>query len=165
MRAHLIADSNGNFTVETRENKICSYSPLHNWYVNNFHLLWYFFLKYYLFVCFWPPEQFFSYPAAVIIASDRAANLDLCYASHSWLLTERVLFRANTFWDTGPRCIRSHPKDRHQHPTVGYEPETQGSPDLYASALTTAPRGRLRPPINDKVMSKVSIPMGNRVRT
>jgi hypothetical protein len=31
----------------------------------------------YLFVCFEPHEQFFSYLAAVTIASDKAANLDL----------------------------------------------------------------------------------------
>jgi hypothetical protein len=33
-----------------------------------------------LFVCLYPPEQFFSYPAAVTITGDRAANLDLCLA-------------------------------------------------------------------------------------
>jgi hypothetical protein len=59
------------------------------------------------------------------------------YASHSWLLGVRVLFRANTDCDTGPRFIRSHPKDRHPHHTVGFEPGTQGSSDLCASALTT----------------------------
>jgi hypothetical protein len=34
----------------------------------------------YLFVCFEPHEQFFSYLAAVTIAGDWAANLDLCLA-------------------------------------------------------------------------------------
>jgi hypothetical protein len=32
------------------------------------------------FDCFQPPEQFFSYPAAVTITGDRASNLDLCLA-------------------------------------------------------------------------------------
>jgi hypothetical protein len=31
-------------------------------------------------VCFEPQEQFFSYLAALTIAGDRAANLDLCLA-------------------------------------------------------------------------------------
>jgi hypothetical protein len=30
-----------------------------------------------IFVCFWPPEQFFSYLAVVTITGDRAANFDL----------------------------------------------------------------------------------------
>jgi hypothetical protein len=30
--------------------------------------------------CFKPPEQFFSYPAAVTITGDRAANFGLCSA-------------------------------------------------------------------------------------
>jgi hypothetical protein len=30
-----------------------------------------------LYVCSWPPEQVFSYPAAVAINVDRAANLEL----------------------------------------------------------------------------------------
>jgi hypothetical protein len=33
-----------------------------------------------LFICFSPPEQFFSYLAAVTIIGDRAANLDLSLA-------------------------------------------------------------------------------------
>jgi hypothetical protein len=49
-------------------------------------------------------------------------------------------FSCHTYCDTGPRFIRSYPKDRYPSPTVGLEPGTQGSPDLCASALTTAPR-------------------------
>jgi hypothetical protein len=30
-----------------------------------------------LFVCLWPPEQFFSYLAAVTITDERVANLDI----------------------------------------------------------------------------------------
>jgi hypothetical protein len=45
--------------------------------------------------------------------------------------------------ETGPRFWRSYPKDRHSRPTVGFEPGTQGSSDLCASALTTTPVGRL----------------------
>jgi hypothetical protein len=37
-------------------------------------------LQMYLFVCFKPHEQFFSYLAAVTITGDRAANLGLCSA-------------------------------------------------------------------------------------
>jgi hypothetical protein len=28
-----------------------------------------------MFVCLWPPEQFFSYPAAVTISGDKAAAI------------------------------------------------------------------------------------------
>jgi hypothetical protein len=47
-------------------------------------------------------------------------------------------FSCDTYCDTGPRFIRSHPKDRHPRPTVGLKP------DLCASALTTAPCGWLQ---------------------
>jgi hypothetical protein len=52
-------------------------------------------------------------------------------------------FSSHTYWDTGPRIIRSHPKDRHPRPTVGVEPGMQGPSDLCASALTTSPRVRI----------------------
>jgi hypothetical protein len=48
-----------------------------------------------------------------------------------------------TYCDTWHGCIQSHPKDRHPRPPVGFEPWTQGSQDLCASALATAPHGRL----------------------
>ena len=44
----------------------------------------------------------------------------------------RNLYRANTYCDTGPQFKRSHPKDRHPRPTVGFEPPTQGPSDLWA---------------------------------
>jgi hypothetical protein len=47
----------------------------------------------------------------------------------------------HTYCDKRPRSIRSHPKVWHPRPTVGFKSGTQGSPDLCASALTTAPRG------------------------
>jgi hypothetical protein len=45
-----------------------------------------------LFVCFESYEQFFSYLATVIVAGNRAANLDLCLALTA--LVVRVLLRA-----------------------------------------------------------------------
>jgi hypothetical protein len=47
----------------------------------------------------------------------------------------RDLYRSlscHTYCDTGHRFIRSHPKDRHPRPTVGFEPPTQWSSDLCA---------------------------------
>jgi hypothetical protein len=38
----------------------------------------------------------------------------------------------HTYCNMGPWFIRSHPKDRHPSPTVGFEPPTQGSSDLCA---------------------------------
>jgi hypothetical protein len=83
----------------------------------------------------------FSYPATDTITGDRAANLDPCLALLAF--SSEGSFSCHTYCDTGPRFIRSHLKDRHPRPTVGFEPGTQGSPGLCASALTTAPRGRL----------------------
>jgi hypothetical protein len=59
-------------------------------------------------------------------------DLDLCLAL--MFLALRVLFRTNSYCDTGPRFVRSHPKDRHPRPTLGFELGKQGSPDLCASA-------------------------------
>jgi hypothetical protein len=47
------------------------------------------------------------------------------------LWTGRDLHRA-TPTAAGPRFLRSHPKDRHPRPTVGFEPPMQGSLDLCA---------------------------------
>ena len=82
------------------------------------------------------PEQFFSYPAAVAITGDGAANLDLCLALMAF--SSEGSFSCHTYCDTGPRFMLSHPKGRHPRPTVGFELGTQGSSDLCASALTTA---------------------------
>jgi hypothetical protein len=60
--------------------------------------------------CMKPPEQFFSYPAAVTITGVRAANLDLCFALMAF--SSEGSFSCHTYCDTGPRFIPSHPKDR-----------------------------------------------------
>jgi hypothetical protein len=69
----------------------------------------------------------------------RGYNLDLWLAL--MVFSSEGSFSCHTYCDTGPRFIRSHSKDRHPRPTVGFEPGTQGSLDLCASALTTALRG------------------------
>jgi hypothetical protein len=45
-------------------------------------------------------EQFFSYPAAVIIIGDRAANLDLCLALMAY--SSEGSFTCHTYCDMGP---------------------------------------------------------------
>jgi hypothetical protein len=94
-----------------------------------------------LFVCIDLSEQVFSYPAAVTITGDRTANSNLCFALMAF--SSEGSFSCYTYCDAGPWFIRSNAKDRHARPTVGFEPGTQGSPDLCASALITAPRGPL----------------------
>jgi hypothetical protein len=66
---------------------------------------------------------FFSYPAAVTITGDGAANLDLCLALMAF--SNEGSFSCHTYCDTGPRFIWSHTKDRHPRPTVGFETGTQ----------------------------------------
>jgi hypothetical protein len=51
------------------------------------------------------------------------------YAWHSGPLIREGSLSCHTYYDTGPRFLRSHPKDRHLRPTVGFEPPTQGSSD------------------------------------
>jgi hypothetical protein len=94
-----------------------------------------------LFVTLFVYSRLSSYPAAVTITGNRAANLHLCLAL--MVFSSEGSFSCHTYCDTGPRFIRSHPKDRHPCPTVGFEPGTQGSSDLCVSALTTTPRGWL----------------------
>ena len=53
---------------------------------------------------------------------------------------QRIFF----YCDTWPQFTRSHLKDLHPCSTVGFEPTTQGSLDICATALAIAPRGRLR---------------------
>jgi hypothetical protein len=60
-------------------------------------------------ICFQPYEQFFSYLAAVTIASGRAANLDLCLALTAF--NSEGSFTCHTYCDTGPPILRSYPKD------------------------------------------------------
>jgi hypothetical protein len=57
-----------------------------------------------LFVCFEPHEQFFSYLAAVAIASDWAANLDLCLALTAF--SREGSFTCHTCCDTGPPFLK-----------------------------------------------------------
>jgi hypothetical protein len=80
-----------------------------------------------LFVYLQLQEQFFSYLAVVTIPGDRAANFGLCSALR--LLSREGSLSCHTYCDIGPRFIRSHPKDRHPRPTVGFEPPTQESSD------------------------------------
>jgi hypothetical protein len=53
----------------------------------------------------------------------------LAYAWRSGLLSREESLSCHTYCDTGPQFIRSHPKDRHLRPTVGFETPTQGSSD------------------------------------
>jgi hypothetical protein len=62
----------------------------------------------------------------------------LAYARRSGPLSREGSLSCHTYCDTGPQFIRSHPKDRHPRPTLGFEPSTQGS----SNALTTAPSRR-----------------------
>jgi hypothetical protein len=61
----------------------------------------------FLFV-FEPHEQFFSYLAAVTIAGDMAANLDLCLALTAF--SSEGSFMCHTYCDTGPPFLRSYPE-------------------------------------------------------
>jgi hypothetical protein len=54
------------------------------------------------------------------------------YVQRTGPLSTEGSLSCHTFCDTGPRFIRSHPKDQHPRPTVGFEPLTQGSSDLCA---------------------------------
>jgi hypothetical protein len=83
----------------------------------------------------------FSYPTVVTIADERAANLDLHVCLALMDFRSEGSFSIHIYCDTGPGFIRSHLKDQHPRPTVRFEPGTQESSDLCASALTTAPRG------------------------
>jgi hypothetical protein len=65
-----------------------------------------------IFVCLFYFElhkQFFSYLATVTITSDRAAHLDQCLALTAF--SSEGSFTCNTYCDTGPLFLRSHPKD------------------------------------------------------
>jgi hypothetical protein len=53
----------------------------------------------------------------------------LPYARRSGPLSREGSLSCHTYCDTGPQFIRSHRKDRHLHPTVGFEPPTQRSSD------------------------------------
>jgi hypothetical protein len=53
----------------------------------------------------------------------------LAYARRSGPLSREGSLSCHAYCDTRPRFIRSHLKDRHPRPTVGFEPPTQGSSD------------------------------------
>jgi hypothetical protein len=53
----------------------------------------------------------------------------LAYARRSGPLSREGSFSCHTCCDTGPRLIRSRPKDRYSSPTVGFKPSTQVSSD------------------------------------
>jgi hypothetical protein len=84
---------------------------------------------------------------AVTIAGDRAANLGLCSAPRAF---EKggIFIVPHLLWH-GLQFIRSHLKDWHPRPTVGFEPPTQGLSDLCTDALTTAQLRRLGTAINN----------------
>jgi hypothetical protein len=76
------------------------------------------------------------------MTGDKAANLDLHVCLALMAFSSAASFSCHTYCDTGPRFIRSHSKDWHPSPTVEFEPGTQRSSDLCASALTIAPSER-----------------------
>jgi hypothetical protein len=89
------------------------------------HLIW---SRDFLLVCLKPCEQFLSYVAAVTISGDNAANLDLCLALVAFNSDPlKGTFTFHTFCDMECRFIRSHPKDQHLRPTVGFVPAKQRS--------------------------------------
>jgi hypothetical protein len=59
--------------------------------------------------CLHPSEQFFSYPAAVIITGDRASDLDLC--SVLMAFSSEGSFTYQAWCDMGPWFKKCHPKD------------------------------------------------------
>jgi hypothetical protein len=67
-------------------------------------------------------QQFFSYPSAITITSGRAANLDLCLALMNF--SKEGSFSCHSYCDIGPRFMKSHPKDWHPRPTMGFKPWT-----------------------------------------
>ena len=75
--------------------------------------------------------------SAIAITGDRAANLDLCLALMAF--SSEGSFSCYTCCHTGPRFIRSRPKDMYPSPTIGCEPGTQGS----SLRLRSAHSGRL----------------------
>jgi hypothetical protein len=65
--------------------------------------------------------------AVVTIINGRAANLDLSLALTAF--RSEGPFLCHTYCDTGLRFVCSHSKDWHLRPTLGFEPDTQGSPN------------------------------------
>jgi hypothetical protein len=54
-----------------------------------------------LFDCLLPPEQFFSYPAAITIIGGRATNLDLCLAFMAFSSEGFLCAKPPATWDLG----------------------------------------------------------------
>jgi hypothetical protein len=95
-----------------------------------------------VFVClFIAAKAVFNYLVIVTITGDRASSLGLCIALTSFRGEDS--FTSHTYCDTGPRFIRSHPKDRHPRRTLGFELVTQGSADLCTAARTFRGKGIL----------------------
>jgi hypothetical protein len=93
-----------------------------------------------LFIAAW---AIFCYSAAVTISDGRFANLDLDLCLALVAISSEGSFTCYTCCDKG-HFIRFHPKDWYPRTTVGFEPAMLGSSDLYATNLTTVPRGHLR---------------------
>ena len=93
--------------------------------------------------CLKPPEQFFSYPAAVTITGDWAANLSLYSAL-------RAFEQGGIFFVPTPTATRDLGlyglirKTGTHVPQWGSYPHHKDHQIIEPDALTTAPRGRLR---------------------
>jgi hypothetical protein len=74
------------------------------------------FRKICLFVLFIAAWAIFQLSSGCHKIGDRAANLDLCLALMAF--SSEGSFSGHTYCDTGQR---SHPKNRHPRPTVGFE--------------------------------------------
>jgi hypothetical protein len=87
---------------------------------------------------FWQHEQFFSYLAAVTITLERASNLELDVWLAVVAYNSEGSLMSHTYCDTG-LWYNTVQKTSSKHPSVGFKPVMQGSSDLCAAALTTAP--------------------------
>jgi hypothetical protein len=104
-----------------------------------------------LFVCLYPPEQFFSYPAAVTINGDRAANLGRCSALRAFeqggiFIVLHLLRHGTSVQKTGTHV-----------PQWDSIPRLKDHQIFETDALTTAPRGRLHFVIHFVIHFKLKI--------
>ena len=94
--------------------------------VNDRHLC----SRFSLFVCLFVYSRLSNFSAIRRLSPLPVTGLQiLAYARRSGPLNREGSLSCHTNCDTGPRFIRSHPKDRHPRPTVGFEPPMQGSSD------------------------------------
>ena len=93
-----------------------------------------------LFVCFEPPEQFFSYPAAVTITGDCQGCKFRPMLGPQGLWAGRDLYRATptVTWDLGLYGLIR--KTGTQVPQWGLNPQVKDHQILEPDALTTEPR-------------------------